>query len=681
MRENIFVTWIKAKSKEKGLKILSNTNQVFKADLTHSPKYMQQLVNEIIKLGERDGELGIQALILRLRGAERVNQQAIPIIHSALDTVTSGLGFENRYELISFFDVPLVDRNTPYDPVTDTTFDDRIADVYSAVLKIIQQIRPNIQVTLPRIAELAKTPKKYVAEVILSILERKPALGEFMSLEQVFIRKEDTDEIIDDLISNPIPRYGHFHCPNCQEIIEDRSANTCPSCGEAVLRCIVCKLPISSDDGIGKCSQCEGLAHLSHLQEWVKVNGTCPSCLQKTEVIVEKEVINIAEELPYGIDLSRIQIVKSGEWKDVPETTLIEDIPGFFNMFFATSEKKLLHWTKGGNNYIGFFESGKLFAHFIQAFESVKVYLVAAKLGFKGPSAPEKLKYYLEARGHGWADRTTAVIVWDAINKDYVGIPLHSTHGGGESEYKYNPKILNHPFIQEKYQKVLSLRPERGLSFEMLPPFDSECLFGEDWFIWFLAYHSGWSTFEELSDFANSVFPEITEEYLPWINAGKEMKEQRSKRKPYWYDFELNKKKSALKPAKTAHGPSGKVKNYLDERNDRFLKLVYLAVHGPFKEGDDWLQGWPSYDSLMAFWTNLDELKYYFESRDEFLYPLRKRINAEILPMKAFPAILPYDPSCETALDWIIKAVELENWSAIEIETIKEQKDSFYRKP
>ena len=81
MRENILITWIKAKSKAKGLKIPKNINWVFNSDIIRSPKYLQQFVNEIIELGERDGELGIQALILRLQAAERVEQQFIPYIH------------------------------------------------------------------------------------------------------------------------------------------------------------------------------------------------------------------------------------------------------------------------------------------------------------------------------------------------------------------------------------------------------------------------------------------------------------------------------------------------------------------------------------------------------------------------------------------------------------------------
>lgn len=670
MREHYFETWIKDKSKVKELKIPKDTHSIFTKDPIYIPGRVQELARTIIQLGERDGELGIQALILRARTAESRKNSALPNIYLALDTVAAELGFVNRNELIQFFDPPFIDSNTKYEHSPDKTFDDKLSDAYSKVLKVIQQLRPNIPVTLPRIAELVQTPKKYVEDILQAILEQKPMLGEFLNLEQVFILKEDTDELIDDLISHPISRYGHFHCPNCQEIIENRSANVCPACGEAVLRCVVCKLPISSEDGIGKCSECEGLAHLNHLQEWVKVHGKCPTCLQKTEVIIVKEAVTVIEELPYGIDLSRIRIVDSGEWTDVPDGSVIGDVQGFFNMLFATDEKKLYMWRRGDKHAIGFFEHGKFFIHEMKLFDSVKEYLIGLTYGF---TTPEALQFHREALQHGWENREIAVTVWKAILKDYIGIPLRLTHSGGEAEYNYRPTILGHPFIKEKYQKILSLRHKRGLGYEMLPPYDSHVTFGEDWFVWFLAYHNGWNSFRDLYDFAERVFPKFKEKYQNWVYDAQVELEVKTKDDSYKYDFKLHKEWSTRKSTK-AKARENDVVSYLGERNDRFLKLVYLAVHGPFKEGDDWLQGWPSFDSLMVFWTNLDELRFIFESRDEFLYPLRRGIEAELLPMKAYPAILPYDPSCKTALDWVIKAAEQENWSPIGIETLREQK-------
>ena len=115
---------------------------------------------------------------------------------------------------------------------------------------------------------------------------------------------------------------------------------------------------------------------------------------------------------------------------------------------------------------------------------------------------------------HGWADHKIASTVWQAIiGKDYVGIPIEFMYHGGESRFHYQNRIKSQPFIVEKYQDIFSYVPRRGMSYEMLPPFDSEVVFGEDWFVWFFAYHNGWKSFDELNKFAKEAFPEFTTRY------------------------------------------------------------------------------------------------------------------------------------------------------------------------
>ncbi|NHJ47658.1 MAG: hypothetical protein FK733_07715 [Asgard group archaeon] len=60
----------------------------------------------------------------------------------------------------------------------------------------------------------------------------------------------------------------------------DKKTNSCPKCSQEVLKCSVCKLPISHNDQTATCPKCESKAHLSHLYEWVKTQGKCPTCLQ-----------------------------------------------------------------------------------------------------------------------------------------------------------------------------------------------------------------------------------------------------------------------------------------------------------------------------------------------------------------------------------------------------------------
>jgi len=668
-RENIFVEWLKEKSKVKGLEIPKNTVQIFSHNQASISKYLQVLAKIIIEIGERDGELGIQALLLRLQGANRSNQQDIPIIHSAIDTVVSGLGYVNRDELLKFFEVPNVDRNTKYDPINDKTFDDKIEEVYSNVLNTIQKVRPGIQVTLPRLAELSKAPKKFVEDIILTILDRKPVLGEYLQFEQVFIRSEDTEEIIDELITNPIQRFSHLHCSKCQEIIKDRTSNKCPSCGEGISRCIVCKLPIGSDDAIGQCSECEGIAHLSHLQEWVKTQGKCPRCQQTTDIIIVREAEQVIEEaLAYDINLAGIQIINLGEWKDIPEGSEMTDVQGFFNMLHATNEKKLNQWRKGKEpHFIGFFEQGRFFYHKLNKFDSIKEYLIALSYGFK---TPEQLMLHRRALKHGWVNVNIASTVWQAIiGKDYVGIPIDFMYNGGESRFQYQNRIKNQPFIVEKYQDIFSSVLRRGMRYELLPPFDSEVVFGEDWFVWFYAYHNDWKSFDELNKFAKEVFPEFTTKYEKWINDAKAEMKGIPIDNHYRYDFKLS--KDWNRKRKTANQKSNDIIHYMKERNDRFLKLVYLAVNGPFKKGDDWLFGWPTYDHLIDWWSETKNLNYFLENRNENILEIKSGIE-ELIRYKTYPTVYPYDEEIETTKDWLIFMAKDRNWSEISIKIMEE---------
>ena len=110
------------------------------------------------------------------------------------------------------------------------------------------------------------------------ILSQQPNLGNYLKLEQVFIRKKDTQKLLDELKAQPIAR--HYTCFYCGLPIK-RTTKKCSDCNKDILICIVCKLPISFGEAIGKCTLCEVQGHLSHIQEAVKISGKCPRCLQK----------------------------------------------------------------------------------------------------------------------------------------------------------------------------------------------------------------------------------------------------------------------------------------------------------------------------------------------------------------------------------------------------------------
>jgi hypothetical protein len=62
-------------------------------------------------------------------------------------------------------------------------------------------------------------------------------------------------------------------------ITEQRNRPTLEGIKEgAGQKCMVCKLELKDEQDIIYCPYCKGPAHISHLLEWVHMNGTCPIC-------------------------------------------------------------------------------------------------------------------------------------------------------------------------------------------------------------------------------------------------------------------------------------------------------------------------------------------------------------------------------------------------------------------
>ncbi len=81
-------------------------------------------------------------------------------------------------------------------------------------------------------------------------------------------------------IAHDLSSLKHFTCYYCGNPLEEDN-QFCAECSKELLICSVCKLPIAFGDDVGMCSLCETKCHLSHLQEWIKIKGECPVCMQK----------------------------------------------------------------------------------------------------------------------------------------------------------------------------------------------------------------------------------------------------------------------------------------------------------------------------------------------------------------------------------------------------------------
>ncbi|MCF2144834.1 MAG: tetratricopeptide repeat protein, partial [Candidatus Heimdallarchaeota archaeon] len=96
-------------------------------------------------------------------------------------------------------------------------------------------------------------------------------------LDKIKSKTEEYELKLNDLGKWKLKIYTCYYCGT----IIDRNKTICSKCNKKILKCNVCKLPISLGEKIAQCPMCLSKNHQIHLQEWVKTQGFCPNCLQK----------------------------------------------------------------------------------------------------------------------------------------------------------------------------------------------------------------------------------------------------------------------------------------------------------------------------------------------------------------------------------------------------------------
>ena len=105
----------------------------------------------------------------------------------------------------------------------------------------------------------------------------------FKSIQEKNEELSIINQIIEDRKEEKIKR-----CYFCKEILKEKE-EYCPSCGEDISQCCVCKRNIYANASVLQCPKCKAEAHASHIIEWLKTVGSCPNC---KEHILESELIS-----------------------------------------------------------------------------------------------------------------------------------------------------------------------------------------------------------------------------------------------------------------------------------------------------------------------------------------------------------------------------------------------------
>lgn len=248
------------------LKVGSRSKKPWDRDLNKAYHYYRQLFS--IKKDDPDYVSSYNTLLIELTKHEEAKELLLDFLSVYGNDKTFLRKLEAVYSWL----------NLRYDEskvLKEINFRRHKDAAYSQILEFLSTVRPSIPVTLPRIAKFVDFPEEKMQNLLMKLLEENPDVGEYLELEQVFIRKENTEGLIHNL------RARYSTCYYCGMPFDSIDLLTCSSCQKDILKCSVCKLPISFGEEIGQCNLCETKGHLHHLEEWVKTQGKCPNCLQE----------------------------------------------------------------------------------------------------------------------------------------------------------------------------------------------------------------------------------------------------------------------------------------------------------------------------------------------------------------------------------------------------------------
>ena len=159
---------------------------------------------------------------------------------------------------------------------------------WNRLLDVLNSFRSHVPVQLDRVAELSKLTAEDTEPLLDDIISEIPSLGEYLQLEQVFIKKtwsrDDLSILLEEMRTKKIileSKSNNINCLHCGfRLVIDKATplSTCPNCNQIIPTCHICRGLLFEGDEILIDENCENLFHKRHILEWVNVQGTCPVC-------------------------------------------------------------------------------------------------------------------------------------------------------------------------------------------------------------------------------------------------------------------------------------------------------------------------------------------------------------------------------------------------------------------
>ncbi len=100
-------------------------------------------------------------------------------------------------------------------------------------------------------------------------------------VNKIRLRSKDTSNTDEDehsqIILSPLSQWLKISQAQSTSTIQLKEKDL----GDWVLetkKCMICLLPIKETDRVRSCPQCQGEAHINHLQTWLRAKKFCPMC-------------------------------------------------------------------------------------------------------------------------------------------------------------------------------------------------------------------------------------------------------------------------------------------------------------------------------------------------------------------------------------------------------------------
>lgn len=147
---------------------------------------------------------------------------------------------------------------------------------------LIKQFTNDIPVSLSRISELLKTPEQEVERLLKELLSYQENLGEYLELEQIFIKRSkinsNMNEVIESTKSNP---FTAIHVCSVCNTAQPVLTRICVNCDKAFPYCSICGRGFGEEDELSSCPHCENSFHSVHVFAYIQSKGSCPICKEK----------------------------------------------------------------------------------------------------------------------------------------------------------------------------------------------------------------------------------------------------------------------------------------------------------------------------------------------------------------------------------------------------------------